>query len=99
MKIQRLLVPSTRILGFIAVAVGCVFGGLLAAPTKPMGSAGLYRESLMGESYLVYGHTSGPGANFYSTPLPAVLGAAVLSSVIGVSLLWLSRRFSRSLTP
>lgn len=99
MNARNLLISTTKVLGFAAVGFGCVFAGLLATPIKPVGSAGLYREDSLGEPYLVFGHTSGSGAHFYSTPVAVVMDTAIVLSVIGISLLWLSRRFSRSLTP
>jgi hypothetical protein len=86
-----------KVLGFTAVAFGCALAGLLASPTKPLGSAGLYRESSLGEPYLVYGNTSDHGAHFYFAPLTTVIGAAVVLSAVGISLLWSSRRLFRLL--
>ena len=94
MKARTALIATTKVLGFSAIALGCALAGLLTTPTKPLGSAGLYRD----ESYLVYGNTSGRGADFYFTPLTVVVGTSIVSSAVGLFLLWLSRRVSRSLT-
>ncbi len=96
MKARRLLIPTTKLLGFVAIGLGCAFGGLLALPTKPVGSPGLYRDNSQGESFLVYGNTSGRGADFYFTSLSTVIGASVIWSAVGCSLLWLGRRLSRT---
>jgi hypothetical protein len=97
MKARRLLIPTTKVFGFVAIGLGCAFGSLLALPTKSAGSAGLYRDNSLGQSVLVYGNTSGRGADFYFTSLSTVIGAAVIWSAVGCSLLWLGHRLSRSL--
>ena len=94
MNLRSVLAVLAKGAGSLAVAFGFGLAGVcVLAPPKPIGSAGLHRQSFEGITYLSYGNTSGRGADFYFTEFWGLVGVAAAYLAVGGLLVWLGRRF------